>query len=381
MRSTTAPKWAAVLFVFAMLLAACGGGGAPQSGGGESEAPDAAGESEAAEGGASEAAGEGGLPPGRPEGEPSVITAAGSPDHILDYLRDTGRLEELEEEWNVKLEMTETWDELTFFAGGHGQVVSTGTYDLPALEAETGVDTVTFGKYNVNRLPVLVKADSPYQTLSDLKGKKVAVGSVASSTLIWGTLAAEIEGANFTFDGDEYDVVLSDHAVNPELVARGEADACICIPEFAVPQLRKGELRALYDGAAPWELWQQEINPDHKGIMSNVFVAEAEWFNSHPYEVQFFLNLWEEGLKLWEADKAKIIAEYPQHFSVEAPEDVEFMQNYLEEHDWFVDTVYLDQEWIDGELQLYDLMQEHGFMEEIEGDLPEFRAVENEVAS
>lgn len=347
----TRPTVTAAIAVVALLAAGCGGGDDASGTDTERDAD------------------------GRPTGEPSVITAAGSPDHILDYLKDTGTLDRMQEEWNVRLEMTETWDELTFFAGGHGQVVSTGTYDLPALEQETGIDTVTFGRYNVNRLPILVRGDSPYQTLADLIGQKVAVGSVASSTLIWGTLAAEVEELDFTFKGGDYEVVLSDHAVNPELVTRGDVEACVCIPEFAVAELRTGELRGLYDGAAPWELYQEAVDPGHKGIMSNVFTAEAEWYNSHPYEVQFFLALWEEGLRLWQENKAEIIEKYPQHFSVEAPEDIEYMQQYLEEHDWFVDTVYLDEEWIEGELGLYDLMQEHGFMEEIEGDIPEFSAV------
>jgi ABC-type nitrate/sulfonate/bicarbonate transport system substrate-binding protein len=306
----------------------------------------------------------------------STVTFAFSPDPVIDYLKDTGALAEMEEAWNVKLEMTQSWDEFAFFAGGHGQVVSMATYDLPGLEAETGIDTVTFGQYNLNRNPVVVRADSPYQTLTDLKGQKILVGNPVGTTLIWGVIGKVFEDVDFLFEGGDYELALSDHAVNPELVARGEAEAAWVLPELAIPLLRTGELRVLYDPiGAPWEMWQEHIDPGHKGCMINVFTAEAEWYESHPYEVQFFLALWQEGLRLWEENKAEIIAEYPFHFAVESPEDIAYMQQYLIDHDWFVDTVYMDQEWVDRELNMYALMKQYGFMEE-DAPLPDFDPVQ-----
>lgn len=343
-----------------LVIAACGG---TDSGDGASGSSSGGSTSGSTDGGSTSA-------------EPSVITFAFAPDPVIDYLIDTGVLAEMEEEWNIKLEMTEAWDEFAFFAGGHGQVVSMATYDLQLLERETGVETVTFGKYNMNRLPVLVRADSPYQTLADLVGQTVAVGSVSSSTLIWGMLAAEIHDVDLRFEGGDFEVILSDHAVNPELLARGEFEACICIPEFATPQLRSGEVRALYDGMGAAELYAAQVDAGHAGILSNGFTAEKEWYDSHPREVEFFLTLWERGIQLWQENQADIIARYPQHFSVESPEDIEFIQQWIAEHDWFVDTVYIDDEWIAGETGMFAKMREHGFASELEpGESdPEFQA-------
>ncbi len=33
------------------------------------------------------------------------------------------------------------------------------TQEMPVLEAQTGIDTVTFGKYNYQRVPMLTRAD------------------------------------------------------------------------------------------------------------------------------------------------------------------------------------------------------------------------------
>src|SRR5262245_35279359 len=70
-----------------------------------------------------------------------VVRFAFAPDPVMKYLDDTGTLKELEEKWNVKLEMTEAFDEFAFFAGGHGDVVSTSSQEVAGLEKETGIKT------------------------------------------------------------------------------------------------------------------------------------------------------------------------------------------------------------------------------------------------
>ena len=49
----------------------------------------------------------------------------------------------------ITIERNETEDEFAFFAGGHADIVSMGSYEVPVLEKETGVKTVTFAKYNM----------------------------------------------------------------------------------------------------------------------------------------------------------------------------------------------------------------------------------------
>ena len=78
-------------------------------------------------------------------GERSIVRFAFSPDPVIDWMNDQGIIPEYEEQYNVRLVTTSTWDEFTFFAGGHGDIVSMATYETPLLEQETGVDTVTFG--------------------------------------------------------------------------------------------------------------------------------------------------------------------------------------------------------------------------------------------
>ena len=309
--------------------------------------------------------------------ERSVVRFAFSPDPVIDWMNDQGIIPEYEDQYNTRLVTTSTWDEFTFFAGGHGDIVSMATYETPLLEQETGIETVTFGAYNNLRVPVFVLADNPADTL-DLAGATIAVPSTVSSTIVWGMFSKDWYELDFCIerpDGSDcadYDLIEGDHFENMDLLLRGEIDACVCIPEAAFPYWRTGEVKALYEPThAPWQLYEQEYAPGHKGLNGNNFVARADWFDSHPNEVAFFLDLWERGIQEWQENKEEIIRTYPQHFAVESEEDIDFAVQYMEDYDFFVPTVILDEEWVTNETQVYELMKQTGWMD-ADAEIPRF---------
>ncbi|BCB82997.1 ABC transporter substrate-binding protein [Phytohabitans suffuscus] len=312
---------------------------------------------------------------GSGEGASGAIRFAFAPEAIWDYMTRRGTISEWEQDTGLKIQTSTTWDEFTFFAGGHGDVVSTATYELPLLEKQTSIKTVTFGKYNLLRITPVTRADKPYQTLADIpKGSKIAVPSAVASTLLWGMFAKELHGLDFRVGRGDYNLVVEDHFVMAEHVDRGEVEAALVIPEAAIGLLRQGKLKVMYEGRLPHEIYGPICGCTHPGVMGNLFTATQSWYDSHQDEAKAFLGLWEEGIKLWRADQAAIIKEFPQHFSVEADEDVAAMQDYLAKHDWFVDTVYMDQTWIDQEIRLYELMKRSGFMDQ-DAPTPRFEPI------
>ena len=346
MRKSRAMWAIALVSVFALVMVACGGDGGEEA-----------------------------------EDGRSVVRFAFSPDPVIDWMNDQGIIPEIEDQYNVRLVTTSTWDEFTFFAGGHGDIVSMATYETPILEQETGIETVTFGGYNNLRVPVFVKSDSSYETFEDLQGQIVAVPGPVSSTIVWGMFVKDWYGLDFCIerpDGSDcadYDVREGDHFANMDLLLRGEVEACVCIPEAAFPAWRAGEVRALYEPtSAPWQLYAEMYAPGHKGVNGNNFVARADWYDSHPNEVEFFLALWERGIQEWAENQAEIIRTYPQHFSVEDEADVEFAVQYMQDYDFFVPTVYLDEEWVENELGIYDLMKATGWMDP-DAAIPRFEVV------
>lgn len=305
-----------------------------------------------------------------------VIRFAFAPDPVWDFMNDNGMIVEWEEKFNTRIVTSSTWDEFTYFAGGHGDIVSMATYELPVLEQRTGLKTVTFGQYNRLRITPLAKPEKNYKTLADIpKGSRIGVPSAVASTLVWGTFARKLHDLDFRVGGGDFELIVEDHFVMPQQVVSGEIEAALAIPEAAVPQLRQGELEVMYDGKLPFEVYGDICSCQHTGIMGNNFTARKDWFDAHEDQAAAFLALWEEGIKKWREQQAEIIKTYPQHFAVEEDADVEFMQKYLSEHDWFVDTVYLSEEFITNETRLYDVMKETDQMED-DAPTPEFKAVE-----
>ncbi len=296
------------------------------------------------------------------EGEPQVIKFAFAPDPVWDLLKDSGTTAKWEKENNVRIETSSTWDEFTYFAGGHGDIVSMATQETPVLEAETGIKTVTFGKYNYQRVPMFKRKGDPYKTLADIpKGSKICVSGPTSNTAFWTVLAQQMHDLDYRVGGGDFQLVVNDHFVNPTNLLRGDCEAAAIIPEAAIPQLRKGELELMYDGKLPFQLYN-EFAPASDGkphVSGNNFVATQEWYDANPELAAKFIELWQQGVDMWKEQKAETVRKYPQHFSVESEEDVNYMIEFVSgDNDWFADKIALEQDWIPNETEIWELQKQ-----------------------
>jgi ABC-type nitrate/sulfonate/bicarbonate transport system substrate-binding protein len=333
----------ALLAVFALVAAACG---SDDGGGGEDDS-----------------------------GEEGVIRFTFAPDPVWDYLKDSGIREEMEAESGIRILEQSTWDEFGIYAGGHADIVSIASFEVPLLEEETGRPATIFGKYNIDRSVLVVPADSDAQTLEDLQGGKIAVWDAVSSTVVWGVLANELYDLEFVTGGGDFELVLTDLTNTGALAADHEVDAALVLPDFNVPPLLNGDIRVLYDGRTAADLYAEVAGaPDHEGPMINIFMAPTDWYDAHPDEVAFFLSLWDRGIQEWQANQDAIIESYPQHFAVESPEEIAFIKDYLAAHDWFVESVYLDEAWVETESSIFPMLAAAGLSESEES--PRFDIVE-----
>jgi hypothetical protein len=341
--------WVAMIAVLSLVLAACGSDTGDEDG----DTGDTTEETTADESG-----GDGACE------ERTVIRFAFAPDPVWDYMNDQQMIVDWEEEYCTRIVTSSTWDEFTYFAGGHGDIVSMGTQEIPVLESETGIDTVTFGKYNFQRSPMMTRADTGYETLEDIPpGSPICVSSPVSNTQYWSVAMNELHGIDYRVGGGDYELIVNDHFVNPQNLLNGDCEAAVIIPEAAAPYLRTGELVLMYDGQMPFQQYTEfsTVDDGENHVMSNLFTSTKEFADANPDALEAFLVLWQRGIDAWaDSDiQAEIIATYPQHFSVESEEDVAFIQDFMSgESDWFVDTVYLDEDWVEAERAIYDLMTE-----------------------
>ena len=206
---------------------------------------------------------------------------------------------------------------------------------------------------------------------TDITGPPVSESSRSTVMLLHlSALAGLVTGIGFLLGPLVVWLLLG--ASPPFVIERGEVAACVCLPEFAAPGLRSGELKVLYDGKASSDIYGEEVASGHEGPMINVFLAGKEWAEQYPDEVEFFLDVWQRGLEEWSANQAEIIETYPQHFAVEDPKDVEFVQEYVADHNWFVEDIRFDEGWVEGESEIFGLLKETGFMNE-DQETPDFR--------
>ncbi len=292
-----------------------------------------------------------------------VIRFTFAPDPIWDYMNEAGIVDEWQRDSGYAIESSATWDEFGLFAGGHADIISTASFEVPGLEEQTERETVIIGRYNAERSRILVRADDPAQSVADLKGRRVGVFTTVSGTLVWSALIKQMHDLNLVeIDGrpGDFDILVADIQNLSNLLARGEIDACICYPDLSARELRDGSVRALYDGKSSADLFAEQEAPGHDGPMGNVFVARQDWVQEHPGEVSAFLDLWDRGLAEWQQHRDEMIERYPQHFAVSTPEDIAFMKAYVAEHDWVVDEVRFDDQWAEDESSIFDLMRTTG---------------------
>ena len=331
----------AVLLVLAIVVAACGNGG---GGGGDG--------SESADGGGGEKAN-------------GVIRFVFAPDALWLWMDEQGIRQEMEEKAGIQVLSSATWDEFGIFAGGNADVISAASYEVPELAKATGEEVAIFGKYNSDRSVFAVPEDSDAETMCDLEGQRVASLSAVSITIMWGIYAQEFCGKDLSAEGEDFELVVTDIQNMATLVERGDAEACLCLPDFSVQALRKGTIKTLYDGRSAATIFADEFGDGHDGPQTNIFAAKKEWVEANPREAAFMLALWERALQEWKDNRDEIIDAYPEQFGIQSPEDKEFMTDWLENtYDWYEDTVYIDEEWIEGETQVFDLMKETGYIEE-----------------
>jgi ABC-type nitrate/sulfonate/bicarbonate transport system substrate-binding protein len=331
-------RWTAGLAVIAVTASACASGGGSGQVAGEAE--DAGG----------------------------VVNMVMAPDAVWKWLEDQGIKEEMEQEADIQVLTASSWDEFGVFAGGHADVVSSATYETPELADAVGEPVSVFGRYNSDRSILGVATGSPYKDLCDLEGKRIATFTAVSITLMWGMYAKEMCGLDLKAGGGDYELVVTDIQNLGDLVARGDADACLCLPDFSLVQLVAGTVEPLYDGKSAAQLWAENFASDPQDTthpQTNVFVAREAWVEKNQEEAAFLLSLWERGLQEWVEHGDEIVAAYPEDFGVTSPEEEAYLLDWMKnKYDWYVDSVYLEENWVEEEKGVFDLMRETGFMEE-----------------
>jgi ABC-type nitrate/sulfonate/bicarbonate transport system substrate-binding protein len=303
-------------------------------------------------------------------------------DPMVAFMIDSGLVAELEAKYNVVFTPTETPDDFAFFAGGHGHVIQLGTYEVPLIQAETGIDTVTFGSIRSQATIWLTKADDPANTFADLVGETITNNGPGGSAYVWQFLTKQLHGLDMRYGGGDFNWVASGgDRIGVDMVLRGDARATACNYTGCADVLANGQMKVMYDGRTAGQLYSEELGSAVAGdrnLWHNGLVARADWFYSHPNEVAFVLELFQRAMDAWNADPGAILTTYAADMGLDIEDDaatLEYLTTTAVDFDPVLESLYLTPEAIAGEEQVVQELIAAGIIPE-DAPLTVFEAVE-----
>ena len=283
--------------------------------------------------------------------EPVRIRMALAPDPIWEWLKDSGTVMQWEAANNIRIEASNPFDQFAAFAGGHADMVVINALEVPQFVEQSDREPAIIGKYTTDRSILAVRRTSQAENLGDLVEARIAVESTLGSTLLWGLIADALHDLDFRVDGADFDLVVVDAASVADLVMRGDADACICVPDFSVQHLAEGTMKPLYGGRSAAEIYAEEVVHDPDALpMADAFLIDRSWHHENEPAVAAMLELWEAGIEQWRSAKHSVIADYPHLFSVTTEAEIAWITDYATGHDWVVSSVYIS----DAEAEAHD---------------------------
>jgi len=181
---------------------------------------------------------------------------------------------------------------------------------LGATEVNTsGHDVVIVGPSLWNHGNWIVPTDSPYQTIDDLKGRKVGVQPPSSDTYRAAALAAAVNGIDFA---KEFQLFVGQPIANLALYERGDLDAIIAIEPNATRLVAPGKNRQL---ASVSELWQKGTG-DTSPLFLNGTAVRRDWLEKNRETARAYVAL---TLDAWAAVKQDptLPAQYHADYGIE----------------------------------------------------------------
>ena len=216
----------------------------------------------------------------------------------------------------------------------------------------------------------MVRADNPATTLADLVGETVTNNGPGGSQIVWTMIAKEIHDLDLRYDGGDFNWVASGgDAIGLEWVLSGEVAATMCNYTSCADALANGLVKVLYDGRTAGQVYSEEVMggavAGSANLWHNTLVARKDWYDSHPNEVAFVLELFQRAMDAWNADPGAILIEYAADMGLDPEADaavLEYLSTTAVDFDPVLDNIYLTEEAVAAERQIVASLQAVGII-------------------
>jgi ABC-type nitrate/sulfonate/bicarbonate transport system substrate-binding protein len=294
-----------------------------------------------------------------PAADSRTIRLALPPDPLWQWLVDSGTLADWEAEHELHIEVSHPFRPFTALINGDADVILINAFDLPVFAHGLDSDAVIFGKHSSDRSIAAARRTSQASDLAGVVEGQIAMESQFGSALLWSLIVEQSHSLDFSDTGDDFEFMLTTSGV-ADAVERGDADACICLPDASIESLSTEMLRPLYDGKPAAQIYAEMNDMADHWMLGDVFAAERDWHRANPQAAADFLALWEMAVHHWHAHYPEIVAAYPELLSVQTQQHVNWLTRYLATNNWIAPSVYLAAEDSWGYVQAVSDLQARG---------------------
>jgi NitT/TauT family transport system substrate-binding protein len=201
-----------------------------------------------------------------------------------------------------------------FLLQGESDVSFDGDPVTAALLQTQGEDVTTFYPMVVQDAALVVRGDSPYQSVQDLRGKKVGHDGLESGTMT----AAQImlnEFEDIDIEKD-LDLQLSPEAALLRLVDRGDLEGVFTSEPATLEAQKAYGMRVVWGPG--WEQWEQERG----GRAWNIsMLARQKWIDANPELAVAVTKAWDDAYAWIKEDPSRLTeGEYGELIGIDDPE-------------------------------------------------------------
>ena len=222
-----------------------------------------------------------------------------------------------------------------------------------------GFDWVIIGGGLTVHQEVIVRKDSPFKTISDLRGKKFAsfsTGSGAFKTM----RVVVMDGFGFDVLKDtEFKQVVAPALL--KLLERGDVDSMFNVSSMTFAALSQpNKFRSIY---RPNDYWKKKTG--HPLMWAAPIVAWRSWVNEDPDRARRFVAATHETFKWLREDENLDIAveKYGKIAAIKNEAIKETIRKVLKEHGMFLTR--WDNEVIDAQWKFLELAKKHGILKKV----------------
>ena len=209
--------------------------------------------------------------------------------------------------------------ERMFFAREGADVAPIGPVTI-AQQKLAGKQVGIIGPYLLNSTSVLVKKGSPYQSISDLKGKKL--GTRTKTTALYQSLAIALNKIGINLDTDFSLVFPASFAESGEYLKRGDIDA-VAVGEIEISKLlATGEYRELLSLR---DLWKNLTGEQFSLVYTVVF---QDWLDAHPRAAKRLVKTVIDGAGYIKSNP-EVVTTYKDLWGAKTDEEVKLFQKRI----------------------------------------------------